>query len=206
MVNFFPVFPNLVVVYIRIVRYNFNVRQKIITIIVFTSLLSIILGFIPTSISFANGGDHRVVEGKYLINLSRSPFTPADGDKTSMLASFVDIQTDKLIAEDLIVKIRIAKLGEGRSNREFLFEQDNLIAKGGILEFQHIFQDAGLHEIFFDFAFAANPEEIYNAPDFLLDIQKSKIDQKSTFSSPIGIMLGAIFGFMIGWFIKRRNV
>lgn len=55
-----------------------------------------------------------------------------------MLASFVDIQTDKLIAEDLIVKIRIAKLGEGRSNREFLFEQDNLIAKGGILEFQYI--------------------------------------------------------------------
>jgi len=205
LVNFFPVFPNLVVVYIRIVRYNFNVRQKIITIIVFTSLLSIILAFIPTSISFANGGDQRVVEGKYLINLSRSPFTPKAGENVSMLASFVDIQTDKLITENLIVKIRIAKLGEGRE-RKFLFKQENLIAKGGILEFQHIFQDAGLHEIFFDFAFAANPEEIYNAPDFLLDIQKSKIDQKSTFSSPIGIMLGAIFGFMIGWFIKRRNV
>jgi len=180
------------------------VKQKIITIIVFTSLLSIILAFIP-KVSIANGGDQRVVEGKYLINLSRSPFTPAVGDKTSMLASFVDIQTDKLIAEDLIVKIRIAKLGEGRE-RKFLFEQDSIKAKGGILEFQHIFQDAGLHEIFFDFAFASNPAKIYNAPDFLLDIQKSKIYQKATFSFPIGITLGAIFGFMIGWFIKRQNV
>lgn len=181
-------------------------KQKIITIIVFTSLLSIILAFIPTSISFANGGDQRVVEGKYLINLSRSPFTPKAGESVSMLASFADIQTDKLITEDLIVKIRIAKLGERRGNREFLFERENLITKGGILEFQYAFAKSGLHEIFFDFAFSSNPQKIYNAPDFLLDIQKSKIDQKSTFSSPIGIMLGAIFGFMIGWLIKRQNV
>ena len=123
-----------------------------------------------------------------------------------MLASFVDIQTDKLIAEDLIVKIRIAKLGEGRSNREFLFEQDNLIAKGGILEFQHIFQDAGLHEIFFDFAFAANPEEIYNAPDFLLDIQKASIQETSNLNLYLWIALGVIVGFIGGWVIKRQNV
>lgn len=205
MVNFFPVFPNLVVVYIGIVRYNFNVRQKIKGISIFTSLLLVILTFMP-NISFANGGDQRVVEGKYLINLSRSPFTPKAGENVSMLASFVDIQTDKLITEDLIVKIRIAKLGEGRSNREFTFEQKNLTAKTGILEFRYVFTESGLHEIFFDFAFASNPQKVYNAPDFLLDIQKSKIDQKATFSFPIGITLGAIFGFMIGWLIKRQNV
>jgi len=167
--------------------------------------LTLIFSFLTPNISFANGGDQRVVEGKYLINLSRSPFTPGVGDKTSMLASFVDIQTDKLIVEDLIVKIRIAKLGEGRE-RKFLFKQENLIAKGGILEFKYTFNDPGLHEIFFDFAFASNPQKTYNAPDFLLDIQKSKIDQKATFSFPIGITLGAIFGFMIGWLIKRQNV
>jgi len=35
-------------------------------------------------ISFANGGDQRLVErGKYYINLSRAPFTPRVGVKTS---------------------------------------------------------------------------------------------------------------------------
>ena len=156
-------------------------------------------------LSFANGGDQRVVDRKYLINLSRSPFTPAVGDKTSMLASFVDIQTDKLIAEDLIIKIRIAKLGEGRSNREFLLEQE-MIAKGGILEFQYAFTKPGLHEIFFDFAFASSPAKIYNAPDFLLDIQKPDIVQKSNLSTLVWIGLGTVLGLGIGWFIFRRRV
>ena len=181
-------------------------RQKIITVIVFTSLLSIILAFIPTSISFANGGDQRVVEGKYLINLSRSPFTPKAGENVSMLASFVDIQTDKLITEDLIVKVRIAKLGEGRSNREFLFERENLITKGGILEFQYTFNDPGLHEIFFDFAFPSNPQKIYNAPDFLLDIQKASIQKTPSLTLYLGIVLGAIVGFIGGWFIKKSTL
>jgi len=181
------------------------VRQKIITIIVFTSLLSIILGFIPTRISFANGGDQRVVEGKYLINLSRSPFTPKIGDNVSMIASFVDIQTGRLIEENLIVKVRIAKLGEGRSNREFLFELENLIAKRGILEFQHTFTDPGLHEIFFDFVFSSNPQKVYKAPDFLLDIQKASIQETSSLNLYLWIALGAIVGFIGGWFIKRSG-
>jgi hypothetical protein len=167
--------------------------------------------------SFANGGDQRVVEGKYLINLSRSPFTPKAGENVSMLASFVDIQTDKLIAEDLIVKIRIAKLGppathsealragEGRSGREFLFEQENLIAKRGILEFQYAFTEAGLHEIFFDFTFSSNPQKVYKAPDFLLDIQKSSIQETSSLTLYLGIALGTIVGFIGGWFIKRSR-
>ena len=177
-------------------------KQKIITIIVFTSLLSIILAFIPTNISFANGGDQRVIEGKYLINLSRSPFTPTVREETAFIASFVDIQKDKLITEDLIVKIRIAKLGEGRE-RKFLFKQENLIAKGGILEFQYTFNEEGLHEIFFDFAFSSNPQKVYNAPDFLLDIQKASNQETPSTPFILGVLLGVIVGFIGSWFIKR---
>lgn len=167
----------------------------------FTLLLSVI--YLVPNISFANGGDQRVVEGKYLINLSRSPFTPAIGDKTSMLASFVDIQKDKLIAEDLIVKVRIAKLG-GDRERKFIFEKDNIKVKGGILEFQYSFDEAGLHEIFFDFSFSSDPQKIYNAPDFLLDIQKPEVSEKPEQPILLWIGLGAILGFGIGWFIFRR--
>jgi len=169
--------------------------------------LILLFGFLVllTGTSFANGGDQRVAEGKYLINLSRSPFTPKAGENVSMLASFVDIQTDKLITEDLIVKVRIAKLGEGRSNREFLFERENLITKGGILEFQYTFNDPGLHEIFFDFAFPSNPQKIYNAPDFLLDIQKASIQKTPSLTLYLGIVLGAIVGFIGGRLIKKSS-
>ncbi|MEK7534487.1 MAG: LPXTG cell wall anchor domain-containing protein [Patescibacteria group bacterium] len=165
-------------------------------------LLSSLL--LPIS-SFANGGDQRVAEGKYLINLSRSPFTPKTGDNVAMIASFFDIKKDQLITEDLIVKVRIAKLGEGRE-RKFLFEQDDIRAKGGILEFSYTFQDAGLHEVFFDFAFVSNPQKIYNAPDFLLDIQKPEIAKNTNQPVLIWIGLGAILGLGVGWLILRKKV
>jgi len=68
-------------------------------------------------IMFANGGDQRIVDNLYFINLSRAPFTPRVGVKTSFLVSFVDIQKDKLIAEDLIINIRISKLGGAGTNK-----------------------------------------------------------------------------------------
>ena len=181
-----------------------RIRKLINFILLFISLVGILFAF-PT-FSLGNGGDQRVVEGKYLINLSRSPFTPAVGGKTSMLASFVDVQTGKLIGDDLIVKVRIAKLGEGRDKRQFLFERENLAAKGGILELQYTFEESGLHEIFFDFAFVSNPEKIYNAPDFLLDIQKSEVIEAQNLSIPIWIGLGIILGFGTAWFVFRRKV
>lgn len=178
--------------------------QKLSSTISLIFILTLLL--FVTNVSFANGGDQRVVEGKYLINLSRSPFTPKAGEKTAFIASFVDIQTGKLIDEDLVVKVRIARLGEGRSKREFFFEQENLIAKRGILEFQYTFEEAGLHEIFFDFSLASNPQKIYNAPDFLLDIQKPEASERQTQSAPIWVGIGTILGIGVGWLVFRKRV
>lgn len=179
-------------------------NKKYIKPIIFAVLFLTIIVFLPIS-SFANGGDQRVVEGKYVINLSRSPFTPKVNENVAMIASFVDIKTDKLISEDLIVKVRVAKLGEGRE-RKFLFEEENLTAKRGILEFKHTFNEPGLHEIFFDFAPTTDPQKIYSAPDFLLDIQKASIQETPILSLPLGIVIGAILGFVGGWFIKKQKV
>lgn len=179
-------------------------QNTIKTILFFTTLFSITIFFIPGA-SFANGGDQRVVEKKYLINLSRSPFTPKAHDNVALIASFVDIQTGKLISEDLILKVRIAKLGEGRE-RKFIFDKDNLIVKGGISEFQYTFNEPGLHEIFFDFAFASNPQKIYNAPDFLLDIQKASTQETPNLSFSLWLAIGAILGFVGGLFIRRASL
>src|SRR3989338_8913740 len=163
------------------------------------TLLLLTMALIFPTLSLANGGDQRIVENKYLINLSRAPFTPRVGVKTSFLASFVYIQKNKLIGEDLVVRVRISKLGDAPKGK-FVFEQNNITVKGGVLEFSYTFNEGVLHEIFFDFAFASNPEKVYNAPDFLLDTQKpefSKRDDSSFLIAIISALVGGIAGLFV---------
>ena len=165
------------------------------------SLLCLSLILVP-AITFANGGDQRVVENKYFVSLSRAPFTPRVGVKTSFLASFVDIQRNKLIAEDIIVRIRIAKQGDVRNNI-FLFEQGDIKVQGGVLELPYTFTEPGLHEIFFDFAFVSNPQKIYEVPDFLIDVQEA--ESKNIGRQILLITLGIIGGFIMGRFVRIKN-
>lgn len=166
-------------------------------------ILLLILVSVP-AVSFANGGDQRVAEGKYLINLSRAPFTPRIGVKTSFLASFVDIQKNKLISEDLAVRIRISKLGDAPKGN-FIFVKDNISVKGGVLELSYSFIESGLHEIFFDFAFASSPEIVHEAPDFLIDIQKEENHVPAQKLWFIGIGTG-IMGMMIGFLLSKIKI
>lgn len=166
-------------------------------------LMLFITAFLMPIFALANGGDQRIVDrGKYYINLSRAPFTPRVGVKTSFVASFFDVGANRLISEDLIVRVRISKLGEAPKGN-FIFEQNNIEVKGGVLEFPHTFSESALHEVFFDFAFASNPEKVYNAPDFLIDVQKSETSESSNRELVIGIATG-ILGFIAGWFIRSR--
>ena len=168
------------------------------------TLMPIFILLFTANVIFANGGDQRVVENKYLINLSRAPFTPRVGIKISFLASFVDIQRNKLIREDLIVRVRISKLGEAPKGN-FIFAQNNVPAKGGILDFPYTFTNAGLHEIFFDFAFASSPETTYAAPDFLIDVQKQEKPASIQNSWLIGTVAG-IMGIMIGFLFGKIKI
>jgi len=161
--------------------------------------------FLP-AISFANGGDQRVLGNEYLINLARSPFTPTAGIKTAMTVSFVDLKTGRLIQEDILATIRI---GEGRGSKTFIHEEKNLIVTGGILEWSYIFAEPGIHEIFFNFAFVSNLQKIYESPDFLLDVQKSEVPVKDSPSILIGIvsaLIGCIIGVVIGALSNKRPI
>ncbi len=180
-----------------------NLAKKILIVITFLSFFSSVL-------VSANGGDQRIVEGKYLINLARSPFTPIAGDKTSMLISFVDLKTNKLIPEDLVTKVRIAKLGgSGTQKREFLFEKDELQVKGGVLEFPYTFTETGLHEIFIDFVFASQTERVYESPDFLIDVRNKETKQGIS-GFVIGFMItsiiGVILGFIVGLWAGQKRI
>ena len=168
-----------------------------------TVLGLLITAFLSFS-AFANGGDQRVADG-YLVNLSRAPFTPIAGVKTALLASFVDLETGRLIQDDMLVSIRIA---EGRGSRSFIHERKDMPIQGGVLEYSYTFENSGMHEIFFDFKFVNDPaQKVHKLPDFLIDVQKlvaeNAIDTKSLI---LGIGLGAVVGLLGGWFISRRKV
>lgn len=154
--------------------------------------------------TFANGGDQRVADG-YLVNLSRAPFTPIAGVKTALLTSFVDLKTGKLIQEDILVSVRIA---EGRGSRTFIHEKKDIPVNGGVLEYSYTFQNSGMHEIFFDFAFMTDPtKKVHELPDFLIDVQKSEAENAiDTKSLILGVSLGAVLGLLGGWFAGRRKV
>ncbi|MBI2003518.1 MAG: hypothetical protein HYS78_00850 [Parcubacteria group bacterium] len=169
---------------------------------ILTALLLFVL-LLP-SLTSANGGDQRLVErGKYFINLSRAPFTPRVGVKTSFVASFFDVGANQLISEDLTVRVRISKLGNAPKGN-FIFDQDNIAVKGGVLEFSYTFNEAVLYEIFFDFAFSSNPEKVYNAPDFLIDVQPNQSPEKSGKSLLVASGLEIAIAFLIGLFIGRK--
>ncbi|TSC73435.1 MAG: hypothetical protein G01um101470_86 [Parcubacteria group bacterium Gr01-1014_70] len=165
-------------------------------------LIPILLPFI----ALANGGDQRLVEGgTYYINLSRAPFTPRVGVKTSFLASFFDVGANRLISEDLVVRVRISKLGDAPKGK-FVFEQGNIPVHGGVLELPYIFAESGLHEIFFDFAFASNPEKVYEVPDFLLDIQPVLVESTGGASQLlIGLLIGLTAGITATYFCLPSN-
>ncbi len=153
---------------------------------------------------FANGGDQRLVEGKYLINLSRSPFTPRVGIPTSFLASFLDIKTNKIISDQITAKISIAKISEYSQERKFIFEKDNLKVKDGILEFKYTFPEAGLYEIFFDFLIASEPDKIYKAPDFMIEVHPNFESKKQESFILIAEAFGILLAFLAGFFAGRK--
>ena len=169
-------------------------------------IASVALIIILPAVVFANGGDQRVVENKYLVNLSRSPFTPRVALKTAMIVSFVDLKKNKLIGEDLMVKVRISKFGgTGSAKRTCIFEKNDIVVKEGVLELSYTFTESGLHEVFFDFAFASNPQKIYEAPDFLLDIEEPIVKESFAYVSLITGMASALMGFGVGFLIWRRK-
>lgn len=151
--------------------------------------------------TFANGGDQRVGDG-YLINLSRSPFTPIAGVKTAMTVSFVDLKTMKLIKDDVLVTV---KIGKGRGSKTLIHEEKNIPTTGGVLEYAYTFKDPGLHEIFFEFSFVNDPEKVYMPTDFLMDIQEPRTEKSHAFDYAFFVAMGMVAGVGIGIFLPKKS-
>lgn len=167
-------------------------------------LLVVMGALLAFQFAFAHGGDQRVVEGKYIVSVSRVPFTPNVGAKTSLIAYFFDMQKGKLVAEDIIATVRIAKLGEVNAQQQhYLFEQKGMHADRGGLEFSYAFEEEGIHEVFIEFSFADNPSKIYKPDDFMIDVQKSVAERNQTFLLLVVGIGGVLAGFAVSCVIKK---
>lgn len=167
------------------------------------AVLMVLIPVVPRSAS-ANGGDQRVVEGTYLVNLSRSPFTPRAGEMVAFLISFARLPKSELVTDDLIVQVKIAKLGAGSSERRFLFEQHEIPVEGGVLELPYTFSDPGLHEVFVDFALAQDPTTVHRTPDFLLDVQAVPQREGTAVRFVLGGIVGLAAGLAVGGALRRK--
>lgn len=66
--------------------------------------------------------------------------------------------------------------------------------------------ESGLHEIFFDFAFASNPQKIYEVPDFLIDVQKPDVISLNLYTKITLVAIGFMAGFVVARLSRSKTI
>jgi hypothetical protein len=144
----------------------------------------------------AHGGEQRVVDGKYIVTMSRAPFTPRAGVPIKLLISISDIVSGNVLDREAVMRIRVAKLASPGDAPQFVFEEKDIKAERSTLGYSYTFGEAGFHEIYIDFAFVDSPTKVMSAQDYLLDVQSAQQPRGDT-SSVLwgfgGLLLGAVF-------------
>lgn len=167
-----------------------------------------IIAVVSGRVVLANGGDVRIAEGRYVVNISKTPLTPVAGKLQKMLISFGDLVEDALVDQDIRVWIEIRKSGV----RDALFPKQEFIAAGGVLNFSFTYPTAGLHELFVTFEKPDEPGKIYEPEDFLIDVQEPRVERmpqpavRTGSITALMISLSALFfvgGFILGRYTRR---
>ncbi|MEK7649384.1 MAG: hypothetical protein AAB367_00245 [Patescibacteria group bacterium] len=156
------------------------------------------LFFVLPFLAGAHGGEQRVVDGKYIVTMSRAPFTPRVGTPTKLLISISDIKSGNVLDHDAIMHIRVARLASPGDEPQFIFEERDIKAERSTVGYTYDFTEEGFHEIYIDFAFADEPKKIFHAEDYLLDIQP-----REQASDAIALIYAAIAGLIVGFVFAR---
>lgn len=159
----------------------------------------LVLAIFAPHFSSANGGNQRVVEGKYIVQISQAPLAPYAGEKVAMLVSFFDIAKDSLILTPINARLRIAaKAGEE------VLPWTPLEVDGGIAEFSYTYAQSGFYEIFVEFERLEEPGKKYQVPDFLLDVKPQPAAGAPSWI-PLVLLGTAIVGLLAGFIAGRAT-
>ncbi len=146
-----------------------------------------------------------MVDGKYIVNVSRSPFTPRAGAPTNFLISIADVSSGSVLTRDPVMHIRIARLENPGAEPQFISEERDLKAERSILGYSYTFADSGFYELYIDFAFADDLTTVLQAPDFLFDVQPSEMTEVEMGTAyALWVLGGAVAGFALTRLLTKK--
>ena len=140
--------------------------------------------------SHANGGCIKIVED-LIVQMSHAPLAPKVYEKVSFLFSFAD--KNGLISKEISGELKLIKSEE-------LILAKNFKINDGVLDLKHEFKNAGIHEIFINFALG---NKTYSPEDFVIEvIEDNKPNYMEYF---VFLIIGFLIGILSAKFMGKKK-
>lgn len=150
-------------------------------------ILGLLIGIAPAAAS-AHGAMQKIVEGRYLMNLTSVPIAPVVGQKQSNIFALSDAATNNFITENSVFFITVKK------NGKTFYTSPLLTATGGLLAFDYAYPEPGTYELQAMFRFPGD-EYQYMPDDYWVQVNEVPI---ISVSSTGNIMISVLCGFVLG--------
>jgi len=147
--------------------------KKIIVFVIFILLIPF---------TYSNGGCIKIADDIF-VQMSHAPHIPIAKEMASFLFSFGN--NDGLLREDINGKIKIAQ-------NDKVWLENGFIAKDGVLDLKHEFNNPGLYEIFLEFN--VNGKE-YMPEDFVVEAVE-KQGNKGYLTNVLFLLSGILIGIL----------
>ncbi len=149
----------------------------------------------------AHGAMQKIVEGRYLMNLTSVPIAPVVGQKQSNLFALSDAATNTFITADSVFFITVKK------NGKTLYTSPLMTATGGLLAFDYAYPEPGTYELQAMFRFPDDDHQ-YMPDDYWVQVNETPAPAASPVDTAIialliGIVLGACGAFFL-WRARRE--
>jgi len=147
--------------------------KKIIVFVIFILLIPF---------TYSNGGCIKIADDIF-VQMSHAPHIPIAKEMASFLFSFGN--NDGLLREDINGKIKIAQ-------NDKVWLENGFIAKDGVLDLKHEFNNPGLYEIFLEFN--VNGKD-YMPEDFVIEVIE-KQGNKGYLTNVLFLLSGILIGIL----------
>jgi len=147
--------------------------KKIIVFVIFILLIPF---------TYSNGGCIKIADDIF-VQMSHAPHIPIAKEMASFLFSFGN--NDGLLREDINGKIKIAQ-------NDKVWLENGFIAKDGVLDLKHEFNNPGLYEIFLEFN--VNGKD-YMPEDFVVEVIE-KQGNKGYLTNVLFLLSGILIGIL----------
>lgn len=174
-----------------------NVLGTLIFLLMTAAGVAMLWMMFPGSAS-AHGTMQKITEGKYLLNLSSAPIAPMAGQEQQNILAISDIATNDLIAKNIVFDMEIRLAGT------VIHTQKNLVATGGVLQFNYTYPQAGIYELAAHFRFPGSAH-VFAPEDYWVQVNEPLVIPAPTPFPFVAISLTAAACLAGGWLLGRKT-